>query len=228
MVQTAETTRRILFSENGANQNGETPRGDGHPIIVVPPVLRSDKNMVNMRDWINNRGFRAFESGIEDSRTRDPQSDVLKIISKTDEVFEETGQKITLVGFSLGGIYTFVAAMFRPEKIQRVVLVGTPIRRHVADAAKGRYKEIAKAIINGNPSYDSILSAIPTTSMPFGYPLICMYSKDDEAFDWEDCSGDKRSSRDIEVDGQHKSLHHNFQVFSGLTSILEEPIDKAA
>jgi len=223
MVQT-ETNQGLWIPEDDMIPSSETP-SRGHPVIVVPPVLRSDKNMVNMRDWINNHEFRAFESGIEDSRTRDPKNDVLKIISKIDEVFEETRQKITLVGFSLGGIYAFVAAMYRPEKIQRVVLVGTPIRRHVADAAKGRYKEIAKAIINGNPSYNSFLSAISTTSMPFDYDLACIYTRDDEAFHWEDCL-DERADIAVEVRGQHRKLYNNPKVFTAVTDILQAPIDR--
>ncbi|OGH21640.1 MAG: hypothetical protein A2629_01910 [Candidatus Levybacteria bacterium RIFCSPHIGHO2_01_FULL_41_15] len=228
MVHPAETAKRVLFSENGAVGVQEKSPIPGDPIIVVPPVGRSDMNMASMRDWINSQGHPAFDSGIEKGDIRDPRGDILRIIARIDEVFEETGREITMIGLSLAGIYVFVSAMYRPEKIRRVILIGTPIRRHIAEAAKGRYKEIAKAIINGNRSYDSFLSAIPITSMPFDYNLICMYTRDDEAFDWKDCSGDKRSNMDIEVDGPHRNLYRNPKVFEKITSVLKTPIDKAA
>src|SRR3989338_4691581 len=128
-LETETIAQKLLFTENGANQV-EKPHGDGHSVIVIPPVGRSDMNMGKMRKWIDSQGFTAFESGIKKGDERDPKGDVLKIISRIDEVFEQTGQKITLVGLSLGGIYTFIAAMYRPEKVQRVILIGTPIRRH--------------------------------------------------------------------------------------------------
>ena len=226
MVQ-AEVDKRIILPENDLNQKRETPHGDGHPIIVIPPVGRSDMNMGKMRKWIDSQGFTAFESGIKKGDERDPKGDVLKIISRIDEVFEQTGQKITLVGLSLGGIYTFIAAMYRPEKVQRVILIGTPIRRHVAEAARGRYKDIAKMIINGNRSYDSFLSAIPATSMPFDYDLACIYSKDDEAFNWKDCF-DERADKVVEIKGSHRRLYNNPDVFTAVADILQTPIDKAA
>ena len=224
-LETETTGQKMLHTENGASGLSEIPRGDGYPVLIVPPVLRSDKNMENMKDWLSSYGFKVFESGIEDSRKRDPRNDILGILSRIDKIFEQTGQKITLVGLSLGGIYTFVSAMYRPEKIQRVILVGTPIRKHVAEAAKGPYKEIAGAIIDGNASYNSFLSAIPTASMPYDYDLICMYSKDDEAFNWEDCF-DERAQLSIEISGQHRSLHKNPQVFNNVTDICQTPVDK--
>lgn len=212
-----DSRRRYLLEQDPILNGGETPRGDGHPIMPVPGLLRSDKDMREMRDYFAKEGYTSLESGIE--KNREPGPHILNMISRLEKAINEMGQKATLIGVSLGGIYALVIGIMRPDLVQRVVLIGTATRKHVRDAANPRYKNIISMVIGGNQSYESFLHAIPTASIPPGIELISLHTRNDKVFNWEDCV-DPRARLNIEVPDSHYDLHKSPRVFEIIKGVL--------
>ena len=99
--------RRHLLEQRPILNGGETLHGDGHPVMPVPGLLRSDEDMKEMRDFFSEKGYTPVESGI--ARNKRPAEHILGMISRLEKIVAETGQRATLVGISLGGIYSLLA-----------------------------------------------------------------------------------------------------------------------
>src|SRR3954463_5603993 len=79
------------------------PRGDGHPVLALPGFLASDLSMAPMRRYLKELGYDAYAwqmgrniGGI--SRLRSTLRERLA------EIHAATGRKVSLVGWSLGGV----------------------------------------------------------------------------------------------------------------------------
>src|ERR1700757_210647 len=101
------------------------PRGDGHPVLTLPGFLASDLSMAPMRRYLRELGYDAYAwkmgrniGGV--SRTRAALRDRLA------EIHANTGRKVSIVGWSLGGVYARDLALHAPDQVRCVVTLGSP------------------------------------------------------------------------------------------------------
>ena len=101
------------------------PRGDGHPVLTLPGFLASDLSMAPMRRYLKELGYDTYAwqmgrntGGV--TRMRAALRDRLA------EIHAATGRKVSLVGWSLGGIYARDLALQAPDMVRYVVTLGSP------------------------------------------------------------------------------------------------------
>ena len=101
------------------------PRGDGHPVLALPGFLASDLSMAPMRRYLKELGYDAYAwnmgrnfGGI--SSRRAALRDLLK------RVHEASGRKVSIIGWSLGGVYARDLASQMPELVRSIVTLGSP------------------------------------------------------------------------------------------------------
>jgi pimeloyl-ACP methyl ester carboxylesterase len=113
------------------------PRGDGHPVIVVPGFGANDWVMWPLRSYLQNLGYDARPWGLGfnyrteritkiDDVTEFRAKMQSKLLGRIRDVVEETGSKVSVVGWSLGGIYANALACKHPALIRRVITLGAP------------------------------------------------------------------------------------------------------
>lgn len=102
------------------------PRGDGHPVIVFPGLSASDGSTVPLRNYLATRGYEV--SGWNQGHNFGPRAGVLEAASlQVHEAYLAAGRrKVSLVGWSLGGIYARELAKLHPELVRQVITLGTP------------------------------------------------------------------------------------------------------
>lgn len=102
------------------------PAGDGHTVIVFPGLSASDGSTVPLRNFLATRGYAV--SGWNQGHNFGPRAGVLETASlQVQEAFHASGgRKISLVGWSLGGIYARELAKLHPECVRCVITLGTP------------------------------------------------------------------------------------------------------
>src|SRR5882672_4088958 len=95
-----------------------TPRGDGHLVLVLPGLLADDMSTRPLRGFLNSHGYKAHgwklgrNVGLRDTVERD-------MLARIDELFERYGRrKVSLVGWSLGGLYARQLAKSAPDKVR--------------------------------------------------------------------------------------------------------------
>jgi pimeloyl-ACP methyl ester carboxylesterase len=200
------------------------PRGDGHPVVVFPglaanhqsiaPLLRLCKHLgYAASDW--GRGFNTGPRGDVDSWIDELASDVERLAAPH-------GRKISLIGWSLGGIYAREVAKRLEGRVRQVITVGTPF------AGKAEHTNVAWVyrILNGRaPTFDDALMARLRT--PPNVPTTSVFSRSDGVVAWQACMqggcNGARRSENIEVAGSHCGLGWNTRVFSVIADRLRQP-----
>ncbi len=115
----------------------ELPRGDHHPVITVPGFGADDGAMAPLRfflkrlgydarPWLLGRNFRRQRITAIDDVIEFREQMQARLVERINEVVDETGQKVSLVGWSLGGTYANALACREPALLRRVITLGTP------------------------------------------------------------------------------------------------------
>ena len=112
------TSRRMLAA---------APRGDGRPVLLLPGLFNSDLSGTVMRHYLRGLGYRAEGWHLGRNRgVRTVGPDAIRLIERIGALHAETGERVTLVGVSLGGIMARFAAHRAPGLVRQVVTIGAP------------------------------------------------------------------------------------------------------
>lgn len=103
------------------------PRGDGRPIMTLPGLVNSDLSNTVMRRFLNRLGYNAVGWGLgRNFGVRAVGTEAELLIEKVEKLAEESGEKVTLIGVSLGGIMARIVAHRRPDLVREVITVSSP------------------------------------------------------------------------------------------------------
>lgn len=157
------------------------PRGDGHPVLALPGFLASDLSMVPMRRYLRELGYdaQAWRMGRNlggFARMRDA------LRARLAEIHRETGRKVSLVGWSLGGVYARDLALQAPDIVRYVVTLGSPFANDVrATNATRLYEMLSGERVE---DYAELREAIGG-ELPV--PSSSIYSRADGIVNWRTC-----------------------------------------
>lgn len=101
------------------------PRGDGHPVIVFPGLSASDSSTLPLRRYLSTLNYNV--SGWNQGFNFGARAGVLDTVSRqVRETFATTGKSVSLIGWSLGGVYAREIAKLLPDMVRSVITLGTP------------------------------------------------------------------------------------------------------
>jgi pimeloyl-ACP methyl ester carboxylesterase len=160
------------------------PRGDGHGVLVVPGLLASDMSTSVLRRFVSRLGYHAV--GWNLGRNRGPTEQVIEELPRgLAALAERTGGPVSVIGWSLGGIYARELARQNPEQVRQVITLGSPFaltdaRQSRADRAYRRRAHLHAR--QGVPTPDQV-------AQPIGVPSTAVYSRYDGIVAWQACTG---------------------------------------
>lgn len=191
---------------------GGVPRGDGSAVIVVPGCFASDASLAELHSWLGRIGYRPYYSGIG-LNARCPDLSVELLLKTVDTAFEETGRKVTLIGHSLGGLLARGVAILRPEKVARVITLGSPVNGIGAHPLVLALAELFHGECDGK-----CLPALQE-ALPPSVDEVNVYTRDDGVVDWRNSYRDDADA--IEVTGTHVGLIFNPEVYRAVARSLD-------
>jgi pimeloyl-ACP methyl ester carboxylesterase len=102
------------------------PRAAGEPVLVLPGFGAGDASTAVLRAFLGLLGYRAFgwELGVNTGAVGNLLPRVLRRIERRAH---ESGERVRLVGWSMGGLIAREALHARAELVQRVVTLGSPL-----------------------------------------------------------------------------------------------------
>src|SRR6201995_1009713 len=101
------------------------PRGDGHPVLVFPGLMASDVSTRPLRSFLKNKDYAV--SGWRQGRNYGLRPGVQHaMVGLVEELNDAHGRKISLVGWSLGGLYARQLAKMMPDRVRSVITLGSP------------------------------------------------------------------------------------------------------
>jgi pimeloyl-ACP methyl ester carboxylesterase len=157
------------------------PKGDGHPVLALPGFLASDLSMAPLRRYLTELGYdtHAWQMGRNLGgllKTRAALRERLAAIHAS------TGRKVSLVGWSLGGVYARDLALHAPEMVRYVMTLGSPFANDVrATNATKLYEVLSGETVGDDPEF---LKAI-AGDLPM--PATSIFSRADGVVNWRTC-----------------------------------------
>jgi len=158
------------------------PRGDGHGVLVWPGLLASDTSTAALRQFLRLLGYQA--RGWELGRNRGPTDAVLDGLPRVLMAHaERTGGPVSLVGWSLGGIYAREVARDHPELVRQVITLGSPFTQTDPRQSHAEYPYQRLSRLHA----PSARRARQQIARPIGAPSTSVYSRWDGIVSWRTC-----------------------------------------
>ena len=184
------------------------PRGDGHPVLVLPGFTTTDRSTGILRRYLARMGYdvHAWELGRNlGPRAIGQQGE--KLIERLETIHEATGQKVSLVGWSLGGILARQLSRRRPDLVRQIVTLGSPFAGDPRSTNVWRLYEMMSGQRLKDPDTRAQLSE---SFSPPPVPSTSIFSKTDGIVAWQSCVEPESPTTDnIEVPGSHCGLGVN-------------------
>jgi pimeloyl-ACP methyl ester carboxylesterase len=179
------------------------PLGDGHPVVVFPGLGAGDITTVALRRFLRDRGYTPYpwKQGFNFG----PRHGVLDACrAQVQQVAERHRSRVSLVGWSLGGVYAREIAKEQPQHARCVVTLGTPFTGHPRATNAWRLYEM----VSGQSVHDPVLTEQLRT--PPACPTTSIYSKSDGVVAWQ-CSINPQGplTENIEVHASHVGMGMN-------------------
>jgi hypothetical protein len=186
-----------------------SPKGDGHPVLVLPGLGAADGSTHYLRNFLTDIGYRAEPWNL--GRNMGPREglDILldKLLTRITDIYEAAEQEpVSIIGWSLGGIYGRELAKICPEIVRQVITLGTPFKGDV----NGTNVRLLYEILSRDKSHKDP-EMIKKIRIPPPVPFTSLYSKSDGVVHWE-CSIEEPGNKieNIEVAGaSHLGLGHH-------------------
>lgn len=188
------------------------PAGDGRPVLLIPGFLAGDGSLSRMAGWLRSGGFRTYRSGIA-VNTACMEPLVERLEARLADIVERNGRPAVVLGQSRGGTLGRVLAARRPELVEELVTLGSPISDQVA-VHRAAWVSIGAVGLLGTlrvPGCFSITCrsgrccARARADLLAPFPSSCryvsVYSRHDEVVRWEACLDPAAEA--IEVDTTH-------------------------
>ncbi len=156
----------------------KAPKGDGHPVLVFPGLTANDGSTLPLRAYLKFLGYEV--SGWKQGCNFGPRAGVLETAHQHIlDLAHRTGRKVSLVGWSLGGIYARELAKELPEQVRTVITLGTPFGGHHTSTNAWKLYELTAGhkITDAIEQFDLAgAPPVPTTSV---------YSRSDGVVAWQ-------------------------------------------
>ena len=196
-------------------------RGDEHPVLVLPGFMGSDRSSVALRSVLRSQGYWTHGWGL--GRNIGPTQRIVDGMAERLEMLHERHDRpVSLIGWSLGGIYARQLARNAPESVRQVITLGSPFRidDRSRSAASGLYDAM-------KPYHIAELESLTGPDQaPLPVPSTAIYSRTDGIARWWQCLETVGPmAENIEVKGSHSGLGHHPAVIGAISDRLMQPID---
>jgi pimeloyl-ACP methyl ester carboxylesterase len=193
------------------------PRGDGHPVLVLPGLAASDDSTRPLRTVLKELGYTAH--GWKQGPNRGPRPGVEDgIATRLVELSDRYRRKVSLIGWSLGGVFAREQARRTPELVRQVVTLGSPFANEPkASNAWQLYEALSGRQVDDWPGREAM-------KLPPPVPSTAIYTRTDGIVAWQGCrEQESPTTQNIEVEGSHSGLGHNPVVLHAIAERLAIP-----
>lgn len=198
------------------------PRGDGRKVVLMPGFLADDRSMWPLRRFLSALGYDARGWGLG-RNTGDPEELAAAFIANLDSL-RIAGERITLIGWSLGGVVARIVAMQREDAVREVITLGTPVEGGPKYTAAGSIYAEKRGL-----DLDEFEQHVHDMNREgLAVPLTVVYSRTDAIVSWR-AAIDRynEQAEHVEVPGSHVGLGFSPRVWRIIARTLHASRDAA-
>lgn len=229
----------LLGSPVWRGQN--VPWGDGRPVLLIPGFLAGDASLALMSQWLRRVGYRTHGSGIATNIDCSERA-VTKLEARVIDLSERYGQPVAVIGHSRGGMFARTLAVRHPERVSRIVTLGSPLVASLEDIHPllrfqiRTLQRVQRASGEGllasscEQSWESYKWGLSHTScctqfwtdmdddVDGSVEFTSIFSRSDGVLHWRSCLDPR--ARHLELESSHCGMAFNRNVFAALGSLL--------
>jgi pimeloyl-ACP methyl ester carboxylesterase len=197
---------------------GRAPKGDGHPVLVLPPFFGTDFATRVLRRFLVGRGYAVSGWGL--GRNLGPTPEVVHgLVERLTEIRARHGRTVSLIGWSLGGVYARELARNRAADVRQVITLASPFR----DVDAVNVPRFMRVFGNRRP-HDGQAEVRAGMHLPPPVPTTAIYSRSDGIVAWRSCaetSGPR--CENVEVESSHLGIAHHPGALLTIADRLAQP-----
>ena len=204
------------------------PQGDGHPVLLLPGFMAEEGTLVALRMFLRNRGYDVETWGFGRNvgfHVRHAEA----LVAKIRYMHHQSGRKVSLVGWSLGGLFSLYAAHQAPECVRGVITLGSPVSASPGGSqSPGFVKALYRVIAHPMGPAAHVMQPRAKKlreNQPLPVPMSCLYSLSDGVVPPQEATiqGDPALHENIRVAGSHTGLGFNAMVLCIVADRLAQP-----
>jgi pimeloyl-ACP methyl ester carboxylesterase len=196
------------------------PRGDGHPVIVLPGFLAGPESTAFLRSHLRRLGYRAHDWRQGRNLGASPAL-AERLEDLLLELHDRYERRVSLIGWSAGGIYAREMARVLPGHTRSVITLGSPFRGHPAST---RAWTMYRLMNRRNLERMFTQEALAQRAAPLLVPTTCIYSRTDGIVAWECCMSEPApQTENIEVHATHLGYGHELETLRVIADRLAQP-----
>jgi len=193
--------------------------GDGHPVLVLPGLLAGDLSTLPLRRFLRALCYDAhgWELGLNMGPTPTLREKLLARFTALRA--RHDGRRVSLVGWSLGGIYARELARAHPDQVRLVITLATPFR----DISATHAARLVGLRPGGRPLREA-RELHEHLRRPLPVPTTSIYSRTDGIVAWRSCleeAGPERES--VEVACSHTGMGFHAETLAVIADRLAQP-----
>ncbi|MCV6974942.1 esterase/lipase family protein [Mycobacterium bourgelatii] len=200
------------------------PAGDGHPVLVLPGLMAGDGSTWILRRILNRLGYPAYGWGL--GRNIGPTAKVVNGMSELlDKLQAQHQAPVSVIGWSLGGIFARNLARKNPSAVRQVITLGSPFGMRHASESRSTWSFNRLSHLHAE-KHDLPLQM---EREPMPVPTSAIYSRLDGMVAWRTCMNPpSERAENIAVRSSHIGYGHNPPVIWAIADRLAQSPDSWA
>jgi triacylglycerol lipase len=207
----------------------DPPSGDGRPALLVPGFLAGDPSLARMAKWLRRGDWVTTRSGMR--MNIDCMEPALQALERRlEQAVESAGRQALVLGQSRGGTFGRVLAVRRPDLVETLVTLGSPVLDQMATSRSTRAAVTLVGLLGtiGVPrmfSHSCRNGACCEEArgqlgqaFPDEVRYVAFYSRTDPIVSWEACLDP--SAELVEVSGTHSGMSVSRAVWTRMAKLL--------
>lgn len=193
------------------------PEGDGHPVLIFPGFVATDVSTAPLRAFLRSHNYQAHGWNLGRNLGLKPGLNDAKL-ARLKELHRQYGRKVSLVGWSLGGIYARELAKRVPDDIRMVITLGSPFRGH----PKATHVSELYELLSGHTIDEA--RARFELAVPPPVPTTAIFSRTDGIVAWQNCvEAPGPQTENIEIRSSHIGMGHHPAALYAIADRLAQP-----
>ena len=196
------------------------------PVLLIPGFMAGDASLTLLAGWLRRRGHTVRLSGI-----RINAGCAGRELARLERLLAEFEEPAIVIGQSRGGTLARALAARRPQAVEALVMLGSPVLDPLA-VSPGVMRTVRSVARLGDLGVPGVFSsrcrdgecctdyyALLRAPLTEGMVALMVYSRSDAIVDWHACLDP--SATCVEIDGSHCGMAVNARVYAELERVLE-------
>jgi len=199
------------------------PPGERRPVLLIPGFMAGDLSLGTMSSWLRRAGYCTHRAGIRANLDCSEEA-CRRLEARLEHMAERHGERVIVIGQSRGGVLAKALATRRPELVEGIVTLGSPVTSQLSVhplvlAQVGLVSALGTAHVPGMFSMHCLrgkccerFRAALAGPFPEDVGYIAIYSRSDGIVNWRSCL-DPAADELVEVAASHCGMGVNAQAF---------------